>query len=100
MHSHYLELCVLNCSICSNPDHPTIRRVSLRLIHFPQPFRLNYNGAQLLQKLQIWLVAHWTAAYNTPALPIIEALAGLSGAKGEPHSSLDKESGTVLALPG
>ena len=46
------------------------------------------------------LVAHWTAAYNAPAQPTIEALASLSGAKREPHGGINKESGAVLALPG
>ena len=45
-------------------------------------------------------MACWPAAYDAPALPTIEALAGLSGAKGQPHGGLHKESGTVLALPG
>ena len=45
------------------------------------------------------LVAHWLAAYYAPALPTIGALAGLSGTKGEPHSGLNKESGTLLTLP-
>ena len=47
-----------------------------------------------------YVLACWPAAYDTPALPTIEALAGLSGAKGEPHGGCDKESRTVLALPG
>ena len=46
------------------------------------------------------VVAYWPAAYDAPALPTIEALASLSGAKGELHSGCDKESRTVLALPG
>ena len=46
------------------------------------------------------LVAHWPAAYNTPALPTIEALASVSGTKGELHGGLDKESRTVSALLG
>ena len=45
-------------------------------------------------------LAYWSAAYDAPTLPMIEALAGLSGAKEELHSSCDKESRTVLALPG
>ena len=46
------------------------------------------------------IVACWPAAYDIPTLPTIEALAGISGAKVEPHSGCNKESGTVLALPG
>ena len=45
-------------------------------------------------------MACWPAAYDVPALPTIEALAGLSGAKGELHGGHDKESRTVLAFPG
>ena len=44
------------------------------------------------------LEACWPAVYDALALPTIKALASLSGAKGEPHSVLDKESRTVLAL--
>ena len=46
------------------------------------------------------LVACWSTAYDAPALPTIEALAGLSGAKGELHGGLSKDSRTVLALTG
>ena len=46
------------------------------------------------------IVACWPAAYDAPALSMIEALDSLSGAKGEPHSGCDKESRTVVALPG
>ena len=46
------------------------------------------------------LVAHWPAACNVPALPTIEALAGLSDNKGELHGGLNRESSKVLALPG
>ena len=46
------------------------------------------------------LVACWPAAYDAPALPTIEASAGLNGAKGEPHSGLNKEPRSVLAVPG
>ena len=46
------------------------------------------------------LVACWQAAYDAPALPIIEALAGLNGAKGEPHSGFNKKYEAVLAFPG
>ena len=46
------------------------------------------------------IVACWPAAYDAPTLPMIEALAGLSGAKGELYGGHDKESKTVLALPG
>ena len=44
------------------------------------------------------IVDRWPAAYDAPVLPLIEALAGLSGAKRELHSSLDKECRTLLAL--
>ena len=37
------------------------------------------------------LVAHWPAAYDAPALPIVEALVSLSGAKGELHGGHNKE---------
>ena len=46
------------------------------------------------------ILACWLAANDVPALPTKEALAGHNGAKGELHSSFDKESRTVLALPG
>ena len=46
------------------------------------------------------VLAYWPAAYNVSTLPMIEALASLSGAKGELHGGRDKEYGTVLALPG
>ena len=46
------------------------------------------------------VLACWPAGYDAPTLPTIEALATLSGAKGEPHGGCDKKSRTVLALPG
>ena len=46
------------------------------------------------------LLAWWPETYDTLALITIEALAGLSGAKGEPHGCLDKESKTMLAFLG
>ena len=47
-----------------------------------------------------YIVACWPAAYDIPTLPTIEALAGLSGAKGKPHGGLNKGSRIILALPG
>ena len=46
------------------------------------------------------LVPCWPAAYDTPELPTIKALAGLTCSKGELDSGFDKENGTLLAFPG
>ena len=46
------------------------------------------------------VLAYWPAVYDTPTVPMIEDLAGLSGTKEELCGGCDKESGTVLALPG
>ena len=46
------------------------------------------------------IVACWPTAYDTPALPTIEALASLIGTKRELYGGHNEESGTVLAFPG
>ena len=99
MHSYYLELCILTCVICSKLDHLAIKRVIL-LPSYTCPSHL---GSTMMVPNRSSgsssdVVACWPAAYDAPTLPTIKALASLSGAKGEPHGGLDKESGTVVGL--
>ena len=83
MHSHYLELCVLTCGILQILTISLSKGSVCTSIHFPSYLSLTMMVPKYSNDSSSDLVACWPAAYNAPALPTIEALVGLSGAKGE-----------------
>ena len=100
MHSHYLELCILTCGIRSKLDFSLLEGSVCALYTCPSHSGLTMVVPSRSSGSSSDVVACWPAAYNAPTLPMTEALASLSGAKGELHGGCDKESGTMLALPG